>query len=325
LLGTPGTQASALTAMGALLNSTTAKTTTYGVVAGDRGKLIDCTSGTFSLTLLAATTAGDGFAFAVRNSGTGTITIDPNSSELIDGATTITLAAGESCLCVCNGSAWKTVGRTSATAIDVQTFNSNNNWIKPVKGTVALVEVWGAGGSGCRSGGGGRAAGGGGGGGYAAKVFFLANLASTVTVTVGAGGAARSSGTALGQNGGNTTFGSLRGLGGGGGLYGGLDSPTGSAGGGAGDFDGQGGEGGGGGTFELGVTGGASHFGGGGGGHIGTNTAGAGGTSTFAGSGGSAAAAGTAGSGITPSGGGGATLTGVSGAGGNGHCIVTVF
>lgn len=88
-----------------------AKTSTYPVVAGDVQKLIDCTSGTFSLTLLAAATAGDGFWFMVRNSGTGVITIDPNGPELIDGASTITIGPSGSATIVCTGTAWKSVGR----------------------------------------------------------------------------------------------------------------------------------------------------------------------------------------------------------------------
>jgi hypothetical protein len=112
--GTGGnTQAASLTALGAALNAVDAKTAAYTVIAADRGKLIDATTGTWTLTLTAAATLGAGFVVGVRNSGTGTITIDPNASEQIDGATTIALAAGESCLCVCTGTAWKTVGRTS--------------------------------------------------------------------------------------------------------------------------------------------------------------------------------------------------------------------
>lgn len=118
LFGTAGTQATALSTLGALLNGTLTKAANYTLAAADLGKMIDYT-GTYTLTLLAAATAGDGFACGVRNSGTGVITIDPNSSELIDGASTITLAAGESCLLICNGTAWKTVGRPSLAIIGV--------------------------------------------------------------------------------------------------------------------------------------------------------------------------------------------------------------
>lgn len=110
LLGTAGTQAAAQVALQALLGAgVDARSGAYTVVAGDRGKLINATN-TWTLTLLAAATAGAGFAFAVRNSGTGTVTIDPNATELIDGAQTLTLAAGDSAIIVCTGSAWMTVG-----------------------------------------------------------------------------------------------------------------------------------------------------------------------------------------------------------------------
>lgn len=194
-IGAAGTQAAALAALGAALNATTAKSSAYSVVAGDRGKLIDCTSGTFSLTLLAAATAGDGFAFGVRNSGTGTITIDPNSSEQIDGATTITLAAGQSCLCVCNGSAWKTVGRTVAVEYGVflgiyaqTTPGTGLTATRPAGATKARIIVQGGGGNGATMGEGGNYGPcKGGNGGYAEAIK---DVASNLTVTVGGAGAA---------------------------------------------------------------------------------------------------------------------------------------
>jgi hypothetical protein len=110
LLGTAGTQAAAQVALQTLLGAgVAARSGAYTVVAGDRGKLINAT-GTWALALPAAATAGAGFAFALRNSGTGGITIDPNATELIDGAQTLTLAAGGSAIIVCTGSAWMTVG-----------------------------------------------------------------------------------------------------------------------------------------------------------------------------------------------------------------------
>lgn len=112
LLDTPGTAISALQKLGALANAVLSKSAAYTVVAADRGKLIDCTTGTWTLSLTAAATLGS-FAFAVRNSGAGVITIDPNLSETIDGATTITLGAGESCIVVCDGTAFKTIGKTA--------------------------------------------------------------------------------------------------------------------------------------------------------------------------------------------------------------------
>lgn len=94
-----------------------AKTANYTVTTSDIRKVIDATTGTWTLTLPPASSAGDGFWIGVRNSGTGVITIDPDAAELIDGAATITLVAGQSALVVCNGAAWKTVGLVPVVAL----------------------------------------------------------------------------------------------------------------------------------------------------------------------------------------------------------------
>ena len=96
---------------GKLCNRVIAKTAAYTVVIDDNGSLINATSGTWSLSLPAAATAGNGFAVAVRNSGGGVITIDPNASETVDGVATVAIGAGLSCFLVCNGANWCTVGR----------------------------------------------------------------------------------------------------------------------------------------------------------------------------------------------------------------------
>ena len=59
-----------------------AKTTTYGVLATD--DTINCTSGTFTVTLLTAVGIA-GQVFIIKNSGTGVITIATTSSQTIDG------------------------------------------------------------------------------------------------------------------------------------------------------------------------------------------------------------------------------------------------
>ena len=117
--------------------ATAAKTAAYTVLAADRGKLIDAATGTWTLSLTAAATLGDNWFCYVRNSGTGIITIDPNAAEGIDGETTITLTAGQSCVLQCTGTAFKTVGRSgggsglqgettynTATTLNVSTDNS---------------------------------------------------------------------------------------------------------------------------------------------------------------------------------------------------------
>lgn len=84
------------------------KTGAYTVVAGDLGTIINCTSGTFTVSLTAAASLGSGFNCWIWNTGTGVITIDPNGAETIDGRTTIILRPGEGTQIVCNGTNWDT-------------------------------------------------------------------------------------------------------------------------------------------------------------------------------------------------------------------------
>src|SRR5439155_3076394 len=77
--GTGSTTAiAALQALGAMMNKVTAKAGNYTVVAADMGVVFNAT-GTWTLTLTAAATLGNGFAFGLVNSGAGTITIAPNA------------------------------------------------------------------------------------------------------------------------------------------------------------------------------------------------------------------------------------------------------
>lgn len=83
------------------------KSATFTVAKQDIGKTFVC-SGTYSINLPAAATVGNGFVFAVTNVGTGTLTIDPNASELVDGATTMAIPQGWTFQLVCTGTAWVT-------------------------------------------------------------------------------------------------------------------------------------------------------------------------------------------------------------------------
>jgi hypothetical protein len=46
----------------------------------------------------------------VKNGGSGTLTIDPNASETVDGATTASLSVNDACFLVCSGTAFWTIG-----------------------------------------------------------------------------------------------------------------------------------------------------------------------------------------------------------------------
>jgi len=115
LLGTTGSVDAAHAALGTLGGQVVTKTSAYAVVAADRGKIIDC-SGSFTLTLTAAATLGAGFSFIVVNTGAGTITIDPNASELINGAATETITAGNWAIITCNGTSFRSLESVAPTA-----------------------------------------------------------------------------------------------------------------------------------------------------------------------------------------------------------------
>lgn len=114
LLGTDGTDPTALASLGALASAYLGKVAAYTVVLGDRGKVIEATTGTWTLGLPTAATAGAGFSFILRNSGTGVITVDPAGTEQVDGATTLSVAGGRAVLLMCTGTAWVSNGMVSA-------------------------------------------------------------------------------------------------------------------------------------------------------------------------------------------------------------------
>ena len=76
---------------------------TYTLQATDN--VLDCTSGTFTLTLSTATNK-QGQVFTIKNSGAGIITVDAFGTETIDGALTITLNQYDSYTIVSTGANW---------------------------------------------------------------------------------------------------------------------------------------------------------------------------------------------------------------------------
>ena len=103
-------------------NSSDTKSAAYTVTDAENKTLFlcDATSAAFTLTLLAAATAGDGFEIAVKktDSSANAITIDGDGSEEIDGATTLELAAQYDVVVIrSDGSGWSVVAKTiTATA-----------------------------------------------------------------------------------------------------------------------------------------------------------------------------------------------------------------
>lgn len=124
------------------------QTGTYTADLTDRQKLIRC-SGTFTVNLTAAATLGATWFCWILNAGTGLITIDPNSSETIWGLTTLTLASGEGCMVLCNGTNFDVFGLQQSTVFyDAQTANTDaatitsGAWRTRVLNTTSQSRSW---------------------------------------------------------------------------------------------------------------------------------------------------------------------------------------
>ena len=315
------------------------RTSNAQLIASDKAKLIDITSGTFTQTFAACSSLGDGWYCYIKNSGSGDITLDPNSSETIDGLTTFVMYPGEVRLVQCNGTILRSVVLNSF----YKKFIASGTFTKPPGYKSFQGLLWGGGGSG-EAIGANTFGGGGGGGGCIPFTVAQSDLNSAETVTIGAGGLSVGSAQASGNSGGSSHLGGIVTITGGTGgtvtspgTGGGWDALDGYgttsigtySGGNAGDLnsgDSNGRSsyfgGGGGGGYNSGSTtagkGGNSYYGGAGGGGRASSgtTTGAGGSSKFGGAGG----AGNGGDGSIPGGGGGCSMqNGISGAGARGE------
>lgn len=81
------------------------------LAVADVGKVISATSA-YTQTFTAAATLGDNWFVTFINSSSGLLVLDPNSSETIDGQTTLSLLPGERVTVFCTGSAFRTTLRT---------------------------------------------------------------------------------------------------------------------------------------------------------------------------------------------------------------------
>lgn len=155
-------------------------------------------------------------------------------AELDDVGISLSGNAGKGLRINSGETAFELFDASSVITRQVDTFDSSGTWTKPSVGTLAIVEVWGAGGGGGAgantvnptSGSGGAS------GEYIASLMPLSILGATETVTIGTGGAGRNqntNGTGSGSAGGNTQFGSLITANGGGGGNGASGNPANSA------------------------------------------------------------------------------------------------
>jgi len=89
-----------------------AKTSTYTATTAD--DVLNVTSGTFTIDLPAANTCA-GKTFKVKNSGTGVVTLDGNSSETVEGVATFPLGPGAYVEITSTGAAWIITGGVADT------------------------------------------------------------------------------------------------------------------------------------------------------------------------------------------------------------------
>lgn len=105
LLGATGDPIDARGTLGLLGRAVEAKSAAYTVTAADCGKVFEA-SQTWPLSLPPTAIAGAAFFFTLVNAGAGTITIDPDGSELINGAATLEVGPRQAGMFICNGSGW---------------------------------------------------------------------------------------------------------------------------------------------------------------------------------------------------------------------------
>jgi hypothetical protein len=84
--------------------------TNYTAGASDRAGALVWTGGAGTLSFDGAPSLGDDWFVNVRNGGTGDLTLNPNSSELINGASTLVLSPGDSAIVVTDGAQFWTIG-----------------------------------------------------------------------------------------------------------------------------------------------------------------------------------------------------------------------
>lgn len=124
LLGSDSTnRAAVLQQLKAFFSSSLAKNASYTITDADRGKVIAVTgAGGITFSLTAAATLGDGFVFGVANNSSGIVTLDPNLTETINGASTYALQPSETIIVFCDGAKFLLFGKAPASL--VSSFNT---------------------------------------------------------------------------------------------------------------------------------------------------------------------------------------------------------
>ena len=80
------------------------------ITATHRASVVVNNGGAVTLALDNTVTLGNDFFVIIRNDGSGTLTLDPYSSQLVDGQISFGVQPGESLMLFCSGLAWYSVG-----------------------------------------------------------------------------------------------------------------------------------------------------------------------------------------------------------------------
>ena len=90
----------------------------------DTDYTVNCTSGTF-IVYLPTAVGIKGRIYVIKNSGTGTITVDATASETIDGSLTRTLSNGDVIQVTSDGANWKIIGGLGTNVISNSAKSGN--------------------------------------------------------------------------------------------------------------------------------------------------------------------------------------------------------
>jgi hypothetical protein len=126
-----------LLAIGQTLNQSQPVTTfssNYTALVTDRSSTYVWTGGAGTLTLTGASTLADNWFMFLRNSGTGALTVACSGGDVINGSASLILQPSDSCIIVCSGAAFYTVGLGKSTQ-----FNFTQLTKAVTGGTVTLT------------------------------------------------------------------------------------------------------------------------------------------------------------------------------------------
>jgi hypothetical protein len=202
------------------------RTSNTALTSSNIGNWISITSGTFTQTFDPCANLGSTWFVYLENAGTGDITLDPSSSETIDGLTSYIMYPGEVRLIQSNGTALTSIVISSF----FRTFTSSGTFTKPPGYAAFGVDIIGAGGGGARGQSADYGPAGGGGAGRYKDIFSSAAFSASETVTIGAGGAGATVDATNGSAGGTSSIGAIgAATGGAGGTYNSLGGSGGAA------------------------------------------------------------------------------------------------